>query len=58
LSFSTATGLSGGRLQELRAACNYGYDPGAFDKNVRTLVSDKLIGKIDWNINDNHNYHF
>ncbi len=32
----------------------YGYDPGTFDNNVRTLKSDKLIGKFDWNINDNH----
>ena len=56
---STYTGLSGSRLGELRAKlATYGYDPGAFDKNVRTLVSDKLIGKIDWNINDNHKLSF
>jgi len=56
---STYTGLSGGRLQELRTKlATYGYDPGAYDKNVRTLVSDKLIGKIDWNINDNHKLSF
>ncbi|MBP4139721.1 TonB-dependent receptor [Flavobacterium geliluteum] len=52
---STYTGLSGGRIGELRAKlATYGYDPGSFDNNVRTLVSDKLIAKIDWNINDNH----
>ncbi|MFV8269210.1 TonB-dependent receptor [Flavobacterium sp. GT2N3] len=52
---STYTGLSGSRLGELRTKLtSYGYDPGSFDNNVRTLVSDKLIGKIDWNINDNH----
>lgn len=52
---STYTGLSGGRIAELRAKlATYGYDPGSFDNNVRTLVSDKLIAKIDWNINDNH----
>ncbi|TDE31671.1 MULTISPECIES: carboxypeptidase regulatory-like domain-containing protein [Flavobacterium] len=52
---STYTGLSGSRLGELRTKlATYGYDPGSFENNVRTLVSDKLIGKIDWNINDNH----
>jgi hypothetical protein len=28
-------------------------NPGSFDNNVRTLKSDKLIGKLDWNISDN-----
>lgn len=52
---STYTGLSGNRLEELRTKlASYGYNPGSFENNVRTLVSDKLIGKIDWNINDNH----
>ena len=52
---ATYTGLSGGRLDELRTKlASYGYNPGTFDNNVRTLVSDKLIGKFDWNINDNH----
>ena len=52
---STYTGLSVNRLGELRAKlATYGYDPGSFENNVRTLVSDKIIGKLDWNINDNH----
>ncbi|MBG6186623.1 TonB-dependent receptor [Flavobacterium sp. CAN_S2] len=52
---STYTGLSGSRLGELRTKlATYGYDPGSFENNVRTLVSDKIIGKLDWNINDNH----
>lgn len=52
---ATYTGLSGNRLGELRTKlATYGYDPGSFENNVRTLVSDKLIGKLDWNINDNH----
>jgi hypothetical protein len=56
---STYTGLSGNRLGELRTKlATYGYDPGNFTNNVRTLVSDKLIGKIDWNINDNHKLSF
>jgi hypothetical protein len=32
----------------------YGYDPGIFDNNTASLKSDKLIAKIDWNINDNN----
>lgn len=32
----------------------YGYDPGGFLDNTSSLVSDKLIGKIDWNINENN----
>jgi hypothetical protein len=51
----TYAGLSGSRIGELRTKlASYGYDPGSFDNNVRTLKSDKLIGKIDWNISDNH----
>jgi len=52
---ATYTGLSGARLGELRTKLDsYGYNPGSFDNNVRTLVSDKIIAKLDWNINDNH----
>ena len=52
---STYTGTSGSRLGELRTKlASYGYDPGSFENNVRTLVSNKLIAKLDWNINDNH----
>jgi hypothetical protein len=47
----TYAGLSGSRIGELRTKlASYGYDPGSFDNNVRTLKSDKLIGKLDWNI--------
>jgi hypothetical protein len=39
--------LSGSRIGELRTKlASYGYDPGSFDNNVRTLKSDKLIGKL------------
>lgn len=52
---TTYTGLSGNRLGELRTKlATYGYDPGSFENNVRTLKSDKIIAKLDWNINDNH----
>lgn len=32
----------------------YGYEPGAYLNTASSLVSDKLIGKIDWNINSNN----
>jgi len=32
----------------------YGYDPGTYDNNTRTLESNKFTAKLDWNINDNH----
>jgi len=32
----------------------YGYDPGIFDNNTRTLLSNKLTAKLDWNINDSN----
>ncbi|QBA65193.1 TonB-dependent receptor [Muriicola soli] len=37
---------------------NYGYDPGIFDNNTRTLAGDKLTAKIDWNINQNNKLSF
>jgi len=33
---------------------NFGYNPGVFDNNTRTLLSNKLTAKLDWNINNNH----
>lgn len=30
---------------------SYGYDPGGYSANTRTLESDKLTMKLDWNIN-------
>lgn len=36
----------------------YGYDVGGYDANTRTLSSDKLTAKIDWNVNDNHKVSF
>ncbi|MEB8328469.1 carboxypeptidase regulatory-like domain-containing protein [Flavobacteriaceae bacterium KMM 6897] len=37
---------------------NYDYNPGIFDNNTRTLVSDKLTAKIDWNINEGNTLSF
>jgi len=31
---------------------NYGYNPGGYANNTSSLESDKLIAKIDWNINE------
>lgn len=33
----------------------YGFNPGIFDNNTRTLESNTLTAKIDWNINENNN---
>ena len=33
----------------------YGYNPGGFDNNTRTLESNTIVAKLDWNINENHN---
>ncbi|MEM8998795.1 MAG: carboxypeptidase regulatory-like domain-containing protein [Bacteroidota bacterium] len=33
---------------------NFGFNPGGFTSNTRTLESDKLTVKFDWNINENH----
>jgi outer membrane receptor for ferrienterochelin and colicin len=32
----------------------FGYNPGGFANSLSSLVSDKLIAKIDWNINENN----
>lgn len=32
----------------------YKYNPGSYQNNKASLISDKLIAKIDWNINDNN----
>ncbi len=41
-------------IQNLRQSLidNFGYDPGTFLDNPSSLVSDKLITRLDWNIND------
>ncbi len=41
-------------LQTLRQNLidNFGYDPGGFLNNPSSLTSDKLITRLDWNIND------
>lgn len=39
-------------------ASTYGYDTGGFANNTRTLESDKVTVKLDWNINDNNRISF
>lgn len=34
---------------------SFGYNPGIFDNNTRTLESNTFVAKLDWNINENHN---
>ncbi len=36
----------------------YGFNPGTFDQSVRTLESDKITAKVDWNINADHKLSF
>lgn len=33
---------------------SYNYNPGGYANNTNRLKSDKLIAKVDWNINDKH----
>ena len=56
-NFSNYTGRS--TLADIDGLSNflqstYGYNPGIFDNNTRTLESNKLVAKIDWNINQDH----
>ena len=37
---------------------NFNYDPGVFDNNPEKLVSDKLITRLDWNINEKNSITF
>lgn len=37
---------------------DYGYDPGTYTDNASYLNSNKILGKIDWNISQNHKLSF
>ena len=37
---------------------NFGYNPGTFANSLESLTSDKLIAKIDWNINEKNKLSF
>ncbi|MCX2718320.1 TonB-dependent receptor [Lentiprolixibacter aurantiacus] len=56
-NFSNYAGRSSlSDLQGLTSFLNttYGYDPGIFDNNTRTLESNRITAKLDWNINQDH----
>ncbi len=36
----------------------YNYDPGVYEDYINETVNDKLLLKLDWNINDEHNASF
>ena len=36
----------------------YGYDTGGFENFIHETSNDKILGKLDWNINDNNNLTF
>jgi hypothetical protein len=49
-------GASVGRLDLLRDVLvqEVGYDPGVFGDKASTLDDNKILGRVDWNINGNH----
>ncbi len=56
-NFSNYTGRSSqAEVDGLRSflQSTYDYNPGIFDNNTRTLESNKVTAKIDWNINENN----
>ncbi len=56
-NFSNYTGRSSlADIQGLSSflQSNFGYDTGGFDSNTRTLLSDKLTAKLDWNVDANN----
>ncbi|MCP9237577.1 carboxypeptidase regulatory-like domain-containing protein [Lewinella sp. JB7] len=57
--FSIANYQGNSSAGDLSALANtirntYGYDPGAYDNNTAYLNSDKLLGKLDFNLSDVH----
>jgi len=46
----------GGDLEAIRNKFidTYGYDPGGFSDNPQTTDGEKILVKLDWNINENH----
>lgn len=37
---------------------DYGYDPGGFENNPQTTDGEKILVKLDWNINEKHKLSF
>ena len=55
-SYSGESGLEGLTQFSQFLQDQYGYNPGTFDNNTRTLESNKFLMKLDWNINENHKF--
>jgi len=53
-NYSGDSGLEGVETFRQFLIDEYGYNPGTFDNNTRTLESNKILFKLDWNINENH----
>lgn len=55
-NFSSYNGTaSASQIQAFEDKLNgYGYDPGTFTNNISKLYGEKIIAKIDWNINQQH----
>lgn len=49
-------GASAARLDQLRDVLiqEVGYDPGVFGDKASTLDDNKILGRVDWNINNQH----
>lgn len=62
LSFRPGTSESNITEEEALAVANramaLGYDPGSFGAQESTNSSDKIFGRLDWNINNNHKLTF
>ncbi len=58
--FATYTGgVSRAELESLIDAVNaMGYDPGSYEDTKSKLDAEKVMFKLDWNINDNHKLTF
>ena len=60
-NFSNYTGDSSlSEIQTLASSIltDFNYDVGGFQNNTRTLVSDKVTAKLDWNIDDRNKLSF
>jgi len=66
--FAAYRGVSGFGISRVRASTMdsirarmisaYGYDPGPYDGYINETNNEKLLLKLDWNINENHNLTF
>ncbi len=57
-NYSGDSGLEGVETFRQFLIDEYGYNAGTFDNNTRSLESNKVLFKLDWNINENHKFSF